>query len=378
MNFNLLAFSFQSVLGILLAIVLLLVMVTVHEFGHYSVGKALRFKIEEFSIGFGPKLFGRKKKDGELFSLRLIPLGGYCAFAGEEGDGKEFSEGDFRAQKPFKRILVLIAGPAMNYLLSLLLLLVLFFGVGQPTYRLVGVEEASAYPAQYSLAEGDSVLKIDGKNAFTISDYIYALDGKKQNELVPFVVLRNGKITEVSVLLRADVSAKSETDYQSVLAAISTFQKGERTESGDGGNLESGAGGLMPSYARLPFFRAIGGSFAYSGRLVSMLFSSLSGLFSGKLALTDLGGPITTIALTSEVASAGVGPFLTIAAYIGVNLAVFNLLPIPALDGSKVLFTLFEWIFHKPVPPKIEGVLSTVGFILLLGFAILVDILHFL
>ena len=121
----------------------------------------------------------------------------------------------------------------------------------------------------------------------------------------------------------------------------------------------------------------MGNSFAYSGRIAGTIFKVLGELLTGNLGLDAMGGPVTTIKLTSQLATQSVQSFLEIAAYIGVNLAVFNLLPIPALDGSKVIFCLIEWIFRKPVPRKIEAVIHVVGFILILLFAVLVDILQF-
>ena len=118
--------------------------------------------------------------------------------------------------------------------------------------------------------------------------------------------------------------------------------------------------------------------FVYSFRIAGAIFQVLGELLRGVLGVDSLGGPVTTIGVTSKVLSRGVQPFFEIAAYIGVNLAVFNLLPIPALDGSKVVFTAIEWIRGKPIDRKIEAVIHAVGFLLLLGFAVFVDILQFL
>ena len=118
----------NTVLAVLLAILILLVMITVHEFGHYVAGKILKFKINEFAIGFGPKLFRRtSKKTGEAFSVRLFPLGGFCAFDGEDAEG--LNPGSFNNKAPWKRIIVLISGPLMNYLLAMLLIIISFFHI---------------------------------------------------------------------------------------------------------------------------------------------------------------------------------------------------------------------------------------------------------
>ncbi len=128
---------------------------------------------------------------------------------------------------------------------------------------------------------------------------------------------------------------------------------------------------------RFGFFETIGRAFAYSGKIAGSIFRVLGELLTGKIGISSLGGPVTTITTTSKIVSMGFRYFLEIAGFIGVNLAVFNLLPIPALDGSKVVFTLIEWVRGKPISRKVEAIIHGVGFILLLGFAVLVDILQF-
>ncbi|MBQ4053789.1 MAG: site-2 protease family protein [Clostridia bacterium] len=136
-------------------------------------------------------------------------------------------------------------------------------------------------------------------------------------------------------------------------------------------------GGLIPTDVKEGFFDTIGHSFVYSFKIGGTVLRSLGELITGKLGMDAVGGPATTIKLTSEVASNGWQDFLSIAAFIGVNLAVFNLLPVPALDGCKVIFCIIEWIRKKPVNRKVEAIINFAGLIFLFGFAILVDILQF-
>jgi len=145
--------------SIALAILILLVMITVHEFGHYLAGKLLKFKINEFAIGFGPKLFKRvSKKSGEMFSIRLLPLGGFCAFEGEDGtDENGEAKETFTSKAPWKRILVLLAGPLMNYLLALLLIIISTSVFGLQVFKVNGIDttsENAAIYAEHSLEEG--------------------------------------------------------------------------------------------------------------------------------------------------------------------------------------------------------------------------------
>lgn len=392
----------KSIGGILLAIVILLVMVTIHEFGHYVAGKILGFKINEFAVGFGPAIFKkRSKKTGELFALRIVPLGGYCAFDGEdeyedeeqkppekeepfsdylgeneqgrvepsaEKEDKEEKEeypeptgARFNDQPPWKRIIVLVAGATMNYILAVFLIILMFATVGRPLYQTT-VEYPDGKTPSETLVEtplqtGDILLKIDGQNLYMITDYIDALDNKKAGEEVPLLVMRNGEKTELTLTIAEDIDFANMSDTDTLLQTLGVYSLHTTTQ-------EAG------------FFQTIGNSFAYSVKIGGTVLRSLGELLTGKLGLNAMGGPITTIKVTSEVASSGWLSFLNIASFIGVNLAVFNLLPIPALDGCKVIFCIIEWIRKKPVNRKVETMIHFIGIIFLFAFAIFVDLLQ--
>ena len=361
----------RTVGGVLLAILILLVMVTVHEFGHYIAGKIFKFKINEFAVGFGPRLFRITKKNGEIFSVRAFPLGGFCAFEGEDEDAADPAA--FNNKKPWQRIIVLFAGALMNYLLALVLIVVSFLACGQlllMTYRIRPAETTqNGIPvAEYTLHDEDVILACDGKDIYLTSDLMGVLDGRKEGDLVTFTVSRAGEggrsVQEVRVMLRADASFENLTDTDALWNCLGVAQE-------DGNYLIYSA-----SYRGFGFFDSLGRSLTYSVRIGGTIFKVLGELLTGDLGLSAFGGPVTTIKLTSQVASRGIQPFLEIAAFIGVNLAVFNLLPIPALDGSKIVFTLIEWIRRKPINRKVEAIIHVVGFVFLLGFALLVDLLQ--
>lgn len=370
--------SVQSVLSaigsVALAILILLAMITVHEFGHYIAGKILKFKINEFAIGFGPKLFKRKsKKTGELFSVRLLPLGGFCAFEGEDGVNGEESANAFTKKAPWKRIIVLVAGPLMNYLLALLLIIVSMFAFGQPVYKVGSVAQVEppeqAIYEEYSLEEGDLLLNVNGKRIYLITDMMSALKDKVTGDKISVTVSRGGEERVQEVILRADCNFESSEEVSKVWHALGlgTVVKDDGVKYWD----------VSAESYRFGFFETLGNSFIYSFKIAGTIFKVLGELLTGHIGLSSMGGPVTTIKLTSQLAVQSAQSFFEIAAYIGVNLAVFNLLPIPALDGSKVIFCLIEWIFRKPVPRKIEAVIHSVGFVLILAFAVIVDILQF-
>ena len=363
----------MSTIGsVLLALLILLAMITVHEFGHYVAGKFFRFKINEFAIGFGPALFKHKKKNGELISVRCLPLGGYCAFEGEDTDAPHPDA--FNNKKPWQRIIVLLAGAFMNYLLALVLLIVSFLACGQLLLLTFTEPSQEAVYNEYSLHDRDVIISCEGKDIYLTSDLMDALEGKKQGDIVSFVVSREGEegrsIQSVSVMLRADAAFDDLTDTAPLWEALGV----EKQYAEDGESFSYRI--YSTSFTGFGFFKTVGRAFTYSFRIGGTIFKVLGQLLTGDLGLSAFGGPVSTIKLTSQIASRSVQQFLEISAFIGVNLAVFNLLPIPALDGSKVVFTAIEWVRGKPINRKVEAIIHAVGFVLLLGFAVLVDVLQ--
>ncbi len=404
---GLLAFAdvMKSVGGIVVAIVILLTMITIHEFGHYVAGKILGFKINEFAIGFGPAILKkRSKKTGELFALRVIPLGGYCAFDGEdyeeESSQKEEKKEEpfpaferaeevvrevekkpleetypepkgekFTDQAPWKRIIVLVAGAFMNYVLALVLLLIMVGSYGVPMCIAlpVGYENGDEVPhatwETETLSYRDILVSVNGEEISMVTDCIDALTGKKQGETVPAVVLRLKEDgywheKEVTLTLAEDGEFANMADIEK-LAAVMNFD-------------------IFTTTVKVGFWRTVGGAFSYSYEMGTSVLRSLGELVTGKLGTDAVGGPVTTITTTAQAATTSPFSLLYIASFIGVNLAVFNLLPVPALDGSKVIFCLIEWIRKKPINRKVETIIHLVGIVALFGFAILVDILHYL
>jgi regulator of sigma E protease len=414
----------QWVGGILLAILILLAMVSIHEFGHYVAGKALGFKITEFSIGFGPALFKkRSKKSGEVFAVRAIPLGGYCAFDGEDYDEEdaraelqreskekavdepftdfvssvadqkeatvsalneesvqtveaekpaeeEYPEpkGErFNNQAPWKRIIVLVAGAVMNYLLALVLLLIMCFSYGVPMCIVIPADYNGEQltPVEWeteALSAADILVSIDGRSIGMYTDCMDALKGKLAGDSVPVEVYRltkeGWKPKTVTLTLIADVAIENSADMEGLVAAMG-FQVGTQS-------------------VRTTFWRTVGGAFAYSGEMATSVLRTvgelITGAFGDKTA-DVVGGPVSTIGQTAQIAISSPFSFLYMASFIGVNLAVFNLLPVPALDGCKVIFCIIEWIRKKPINRKVEAIINFAGIVFLFGFAILIDVL---
>ena len=419
--------------GIALAILILLAMVSIHEFGHYVAGKLLGFKITEFSIGFGPAIFKkRSKKSGELFAIRIIPLGGYCAFDGEEYDEEderaeaqkrmesdpqeepfadfsevqeaqkmqeeptvsatnEFSDAvskeetpfeypepkgvRFNEQAPWKRIVVLVAGALMNYLLALILLVIMCFSYGVPMCIAIPInyQGETLAPAEWEYAElasTDIIVSIDGKEIGMYTDCMDALKGKKAGETVPVTVYR---------LCDAVVDGEQTRAWRQKEVSLTLLADGDFSNSADMAALEAALGfSIGTQSVGRDFWHTLGGAFRYSGEMATSVLRTLGELITGAFGdqtADVVGGPVSTIGTTAQVAISSPFSFLYIASFIGVNLAVFNLLPVPALDGCKVIFCIIEWIRKKPVNRKLEMIVNLVGITFLFGFAILIDLL---
>ncbi|MBQ4444493.1 MAG: site-2 protease family protein [Clostridia bacterium] len=361
---------FTTIGYIIVALLTLMVMIVVHEFGHYSVGKLLKFKINEFSIGFGPPLIKHKKKNGEIFSIRLIPLGGFCAFEGEDKDSTV--EGAFNAQKPWKRILVLLAGVTFNFISAFLILTVAFCIYG---YTLPAVAKFNApveEGVKFTLEEGDIIYQINGKNVYTLVDSNVAGIVKDLDDgPVEMTVLRNVKPQFVG---KGVVFSKGEK-------VKVTGYLGQYYSTDADGNVTTYRGiGIMTSYVsyRAGFWQSFAYGVVFCVQVVVFLFQTIGGMFTGLVAVKgNLGGPITTVGIiASSVATGGFRSILVLLGMMSANIAIMNVLPLPALDGSRVVFTVIEWIRGKPIPRKVEAIIHFVGLILLFGATILFDILN--
>ena len=225
---------FSTVGSVLLAILVLLVMITIHEFGHYIAGKIFKFKINEFAIGMGPAIFKRKNKTtGEIFSIRILPLGGYCAFEGEDDDVD--SPNAFNNKKPWQRIIVLVAGATMNFLLGMLILMIGVGAYGQNAVETYDIKPShDVMISQNSLRKNDVIYKINGKNIYMATDISSALKGKKQGDIVTIIVKDEKGVTQTrNVYLRNDPEGENLTDVIPSFTAlgVSTIQKVQPTKN---------------------------------------------------------------------------------------------------------------------------------------------------
>ena len=424
----------MTFLYILLALVVLLVMITVHEFGHYIAGKIFGFKINEFSIGFGPAIYKRTKKDGEIFAIRALPLGGYCAFEGEDEEGKDNPDA-FNKRPAWKRLIVLLSGVTFNFLFGILTAAIYLFVTGYATPKISSVVNSSEKTGA-GVYQNDIIIAVDGKKIENYRSFDSMVAKYKAEETFVLTVDRDGKIIDVVASKQKypnhyvaynlsglenkvfDENGKTVDIY--VLAnEISKYQipAGSETDEskGKGDGLVAFFSGYYKDANKTPFtaddvkafvtdqaiaflesentaslgityfynyekytiLESAGKAWPFSIYLCKTILSALGGLFTGATALKDMGGTVTAVSQIAEISQMGIEYFLLLLPLLAMNLALFNILPIPSLDGARSVFVLIEMIFRKPVPRKIEGWIHTVGLFLLLGLVVFFDIYHF-
>ena len=330
-----------NLLYILLAIVMLGVIVTVHEFGHYIVGRLCGIGIVEFSVGFGPRLLGWER-NGIKYSLRAIPLGGYCAFVGE--DERNDDPRAMNNQPVWKRFLTVLAGPFMNFVLAFVVCAVMLgnYFIAE-TYPIVD-EVAQGMPAEAAgLMAGDRILEVNGvqltNDSAGVSLMLQTMQSSDLEKPVDLVIERDGKRMDYAITA-VPVKDGENTRYQI---------------------------GIVFSSRTYSFFEAIREAGSYMVETTGMMLDSLKNLIFKGEGLNDTAGTVGIIAVVAQRAREGVYMVLWLMYIISLNLGIMNLLPIPALDGGRLLFLIVEIIRGKPIPPEKEGMVHAIGMVLLLG-----------
>lgn len=335
---------------IAIAIIAFGILIGVHELGHFTAAKLFNIRVNEFSIGMGPAIF--KKKRGEtLYSLRCLPVGGFCAIEGEDGDSDD--ERAFTKRPMWKRAVVLLSGSLSNFLIGFIIALILncIIPFGIPAV-ITGFADGFSLQGENGLMEGDRIVSIDGRRINTYSDFSLLLS-LKNNEPVDLAVKRDGKVIKYA-------------DFPLV-------QK-EYTESDGSTSLRYG---LNFSNERLGLPGIIKYSWYDCCYYVKLVRYSLGALLSGTAGIKDLSGPVGVVSAINDVGrssvsiGAGLIQVFYFIAFIAVNLAVMNMLPLPALDGGRIffmyVFKLIELVIRRRPDKRIEGYIHATGLVLLLG-----------
>ncbi len=329
-------------LYILVSVLFLGILILVHEGGHFTVAKLFGFPVAEFSVGMGPKLL-QKEKNGTKYSLRAIPMGGYVAF--EDVDDAEAEERVFQQQPLWQRFLVLFAGPGMNIVIAFVMVFFMLWlrGTAATVPRIESVTEGMPGAAA-GLEPGDTFTAVNGTPVNGDYETFSRLLAEDPASGLTLTLIRDGEEKEIFVQ-----PVYSEEDQRWYVGIIMGYD-----------------------YVRYPIGRAFVSAGADVWAMVRQLYDALAGMFTGKYKVTEMTGVVGTVALVAEIgAESGFWNVFYLFAFISVNLGVVNLLPLPALDGGKILLLGVELVRGKPIDPKYEGIISMVGlalFVLLFIF----------
>ena len=338
---------------IIIAIIIFGILIAIHEFGHFTAAKLCGVKVEEFAIGMGPALF-KKQKGETVYDLRILPIGGFCAMAGEDEESDDPRA--FTNQGFWKKFVILCAGSFMNLVLGIVLILIMYAGAQAfVTPTIDHFMDGCPYEGAEAMQPGDTFYSIDGQRIYLVSDvssFLIRGDG-----VYDIVMLRDGEKVELK-------------DF-----ALTTKTYAEYADEGP-------KYGFVFGYTEATFGAKLEYTWDTTLEFSRLVWLGLGDLINGRVGLKDMSGPVGIVDMINEVgqqaesAKAAADNLLYISAFIAINLAIMNMLPIPALDGGRVFLmivtVIIEAVSRKKLDPKYEGYIHLGGMVLLLGLMALV------
>ncbi len=331
----------MGIFGIIVALFIFGIVIFVHELGHFIAAKKSGIKVNEFSIGMGPKLFSITKGE-TAYSIRLFPMGGFVAMEGE--DEESDNERSFNKAPILNRIIVLAAGAFMNLVLGFFVLTILVNGEDLITSKTISSFYENSATQESGLMVGDEIVAVNGRKCYVVNDIFYEF-ARTQNGEAVFTVLRDGEKQDI------DIKFDTYTDDSGYMQMVIDFT-------------------VLPIEKTV--FTVLEESFNWTISITRMVFLSFIDLVTGNVEVNQISGPVGIVSTISDAVSYGWYSVLVILAMITINLGVFNLIPFPALDGGRLVFLLIELIRGKPVPQKYEIFVNAAGFILLMSFMLFV------
>ena len=323
----------MGIINIIIALLIFGIVVAVHEFGHFFVAKLNKITVHEFAIGMGPVIF-QKEKNGTNYSLRAIPMGGFVAMEGEDEESDDPNA--FCQKNPLQKMAVIFAGPFMNFVLTIVTFILLFTLSGVPVNKVGNIIENS--PASKSeLKVGDEIKSINGTNIKSWNDIPTTIAGTKGD--VTLQVIRDGQTKEIVITPEE--------------------KNGRRTV------------GIYPMYEK-NFSSSISQAFSQTYNVSLSMLDFIKKLFTGKVDFNYVSGPVGIVKEMGSSVNSGLATVINYIAFISLNLGIMNLLPIPALDGFRLLTSFVELITRKKLNKKMEYIVNAVGMIFLISIMLLV------
>lgn len=340
-------------IALLIFLFILGILIVVHEFGHFIIAKKLAVKVEEFSLGFGPAIFKKKRKHTQ-YCINSIPLGGYVKLAGDNLEEYKGGPDEYLSRPVGQRAAIIFFGPLLNYLLGILFFWFIFI-IGYPTLTTkVGglIDDMGA--KQAGIIAGDKIIAVDGKQVNFWEDLQKLIYSQKNNSVVQVDVLRENKVRSIGVKIKTK-------DFNDIL----------------GRKRSIGLLGITPAdeivKVRHGFFESFILSTKRTWELTVLTYNGLWRMITGKLSLREsVTGPLGIFYITSKAASLGIVAVLHLLALLSISLAIFNLLPFPVLDGGHILLLAIEKIRGKAIGIKAERIINQLGFTLIISLAIFV------
>ena len=348
---------------ILIAVLVFGFLILIHEFGHYIFARIFGVTVKEFSIGMGPKLLWYdSKKTGIRYTLAMLPLGGFVSMAGEDEESDD--PNSFEKKPAWQRFIITAAGAAINVLAGLLAMTILCSIVpkdgttplgGTTVHSFVESEALSHSSEEYGLRVGDKITRVNGKRVTILDELSYEIM-RNGNKPIDLVVERITVVNEQTGETKTETVPLKDVRFPTAVEQEQTF-----------GTMDFRVWGEKQTFGSV-----IGHSFKKSVLIVRMCWESIFDLITGRYTLAAVSGPVGISSAIGDAARAGISTLLYMVALISINLGVMNLLPLPALDGGRLLCLLIEMITRKKIPAKIESVIHGIGLLLLLGLSILI------
>lgn len=342
----------NTILTVIIAVILFALIIGIHEFGHFITAKKCGVKVNEFSIGMGPKIFSKRGKE-TVYSLRLVPIGGYCAMEGE--DEASSDERAFNNKVWWKRAIILAAGAIMNIILGIVFMFII--QVQEPYYSSTQIAYlvSDSTSMNAGIEVGDRIYSVNGYRTYCTTDMSFALSTAKDG-ILDIVVKRDGKKLEFNDLQMEVVSYSDSVAVTRIDFKVYAVKKTVKS--------------------------VITSTFSETLAFIRMIYASIIMLFTGQAGFNEVSGPVGMASAIGQVAEQGfassfldgLNNIIYFMALITVNLGIFNLLPLPALDGGRLLFVFVEAIRGKPVDPEKEGIVHFIGFALLIFLMVAVTI----